>query len=416
MAKGIPAGQASFTLKLNDQLTSKLSKIGSSIKNTMGRIGRAAKAGGMMAVKAFAAIGTAAVAAVGSILALGKAFASYGDKFGKMATRTGIGAEALQELGYAAEISGTSIDSLAQALFRARRRIGNMALGGGGPAKRALETLGLDAKKLSRMAPEAQFKVLITALKGVANEAERNQLAFEIFGDNFRDIQPLIAASAESMDEMRERANRLGLVLSGDEIRQAEALTDAFYELGQVVKMTFVKLGAALGPTLIPLLKGLAEGIADITNKIVSLAGGLTVLGAQIKLTLVEMLLAVVENIANIFSKLPGGIGSMFNAIVSGLKTLRTQAQKDLTAAQRAAQNKPGEGEEEDGVVDSDLENMKIPGIHGRSSNILSGFAAGMASMLGDPSQRDPKAEEKEMVRLLGDIADAGPLAVQPGP
>ena len=35
MAKGIPAGQASFTLKLNDQLTSKLSKIGSSIKNTM---------------------------------------------------------------------------------------------------------------------------------------------------------------------------------------------------------------------------------------------------------------------------------------------------------------------------------------------------------------------------------------------
>lgn len=381
----------------------------------MGRIGGAAKAGGMMAVKAFAAIGTAAVAAVGSILALGRAFATYGDKFGKMATRTGIGAEALQELGYAAEISGTSIDSLAQALFRARRRIGNMALGGGGPAKRALETLGLDAKKLSRMAPEAQFKVLITALKGVANEAERNQLAFEIFGDNFRDIQPLIAASADSMDEMRERANRLGLVLSGDEIRQAEALTDAFYELGQVVKMTFVKLGAALGPTLIPLLKGLAEGIADITNKIVSLAGGLTVLGAQIKLTLVEMLLAVVENIANIFSKLPGGIGAMFNAMIAGLKTLRTQAQKDLAAAQRAAQDKPGE-EGEEGAVPAEPEPMKIPGIHGRSSNILSGFAAGMASMLGDPSQRDPKAEEKEMVRLLGDIAGAGPLAVQPGP
>lgn len=415
MAKGIPAGQASFTLKLNDQLTSKLSKIGSSIKNTMGRIGGAAKAGGMMAVKAFAAIGAAAVAAVGSVLALGRAFASYGDKFGKMATRTGIGAEALQELGYAAEISGTSIDSLAQALFRARRRIGNMALGGGGPAKRALETLGLDAKKLSRMAPEAQFKVLITALKGVANEAERNQLAFEIFGDNFRDIQPLIAASADSMDEMRERANRLGLVLSGDEIRQAEALTDAFYELGQVVKMTFVKLGAALGPTLIPLLKGLAEGIADITNKIVSLAGGLTVLGAQIKLTLVEMLLAVVENIANIFSKLPGGIGAMFSAMIAGLKTLRTQAQKDLAAAQRAAQDKPGE-EEEEGAAPAEPEPMKIPGIHGRSSNILSGFAAGMASMLGDPSQRDPKAEEKEMVRLLGDIAGAGPLAVQPGP
>lgn len=414
MAKGIPAGQASFTLKLNDQLTSKLSKIGSSIKNTMGRIGGAAKAGGMMAVKAFAAIGAAAVAAVGSILALGRAFASYGDKFGKMATRTGIGAEALQELGYAAEISGTSIDSLAQALFRARRRIGNMALGGGGPAKRALETLGLDAKKLSRMAPEAQFKVLISALRGVANEAERNQLAFEIFGDNFRDIQPLIDAGAESMDAMRERANRLGLVLGKEEIKNAEALTDAFYELGQVIKLTFVKVGAALGPTLVPILKGLAEGIADITKNIIALAGGLTVLGAQIKLTLIEMLLAVVENIADLFSQLPGGIGAMFGAIVAGLKVLRTEAQKDLAKAQRGQQDKEEDGEGE--PVDSDLETMKLPGLHGRSSNILSGFAAGMANMLGDPSQRDPKAEEKEMVKLLGDIADAGPLAVQPGP
>ena len=410
MAKGIPAGQASFTLKLNDQLTSKLSKIASSIKNTMGRIGGAAKAGGMMAVKAFAAIGVAAVAAVGSVLALGKAFASYGDKFGKMATRTGIGAEALQELSYAAEISGTNIDSLAQALFRARRRIGNMALGGGGPAKRALETLGLDAKKLSKMSPEKQFKKLVAALRAVGNEAERNQLAFEIFGDNFRDIQPLLDASAESMDAMRERAKRLGLVLSDTDIKQAEALTDAFYELGQVIKMTFVKLGAALGPTLVPILKGLAEGIADITKQILALGGGLTVLGAQIKLTIVEMMLAVVQNLANVFSGLPGGIGAMFTAMVAGLKLLRTEAQKDLAKAQRDNQGKGEEEEEEEDPTE------KMPSLHGRSSNILSGFAAGMAGLLGDPSQRDPKAEEKEMVKLLGNIAGAGPLAVQPGP
>ena len=411
MAKGIPAGQASFTLKLNDQLTSKLSKIGSSIKNTMGRIGSSAKAGGLMAVKAFSAIGAAAVDVIKSVLALGRAFASYGDKFGKMATRTGVGAEALQELSYAAQISGTNIDSLAQALFRARRRIGNMAIGGGGPAKRALETLGLDAKKLSKMSPEAQFKKLVSSLKAVGNEAERNQLAFEIFGDNFRDIQPLLEAGAEGMDAMGERANRLGLVLSGTEIKQAEALTDAFYELGQVVKMTFIKLGAALGPSILPVLKGLAEGIADITNKIVALAGGLTVLGAQIKLTIVEMILAVVENLADLFSKLPGGIGAMFGSIVSGLKLLRTEAQKDLGNAQRAAQGAGKEDQEDEPGIPPPLKEL---GIHGKSTNILSGFAAGMASLLGDPGA-DPKKEEKEMVGLLGQIADAGALVVQPG-
>jgi hypothetical protein len=413
MAKAIPAGQASFTLKLNDQITGRMKRIGQSIKNGMGRIGSAAKSGAMVAAKAITGIVTAAVAAGAAVLALGKTFAAYGDKFGKMATRTGIGAEALQELSYAAEITGTNIDSLSQALFRARRRIGNMAIGGGGPAARALEKLGLNAKELSKEQPEKQFFKLVAALKAVKNEAERNQLAFEIFGDNFRDIQPLIDSGADSIDAMRDRAQRLGLVLSGREIKQAEALTDAFYELGQVLKITVVKIVAALGPTLIPLLKGLAEGIADITKKIENIGGGLTILGAQIKLTLVEMLLAVFEQIADILNQLPGSLGVMFGAVVKGLRMIRTQAQKDLTAAQRAAQDRPGE-EEEPGAVK--LTNMQAErGFTGVSTNILSGFAAGMAGLLGDPSQADPKKEEKEMVGLLEEIADAGPLAVQPG-
>ena len=187
-----------------------------------------------------------------------------------------------------------------------------------------------------------------------------------------------------------------------------------FYELGQVLKITVVKIGAALGPTLIPLLKGLAEGIADITKKIENLGGGLTILGAQIKLTLVEMLLAVFEQIADILNQLPGSLGVMFGAVVKGLRMIRTQAQKDLTAAQRAAQDRPGD-EEAGGVKLTNLQQQQGLGITGVSTNMLSGFAAGMAGLLGDPSQADPKKEEKEMVGLLEEIADAGPLAVQPG-
>ena len=50
----------------------------------------------MVAAKAITGIVTAAVAAGAAVLALGKTFAAYGDKFGKMATRTGIGAGTLQ--------------------------------------------------------------------------------------------------------------------------------------------------------------------------------------------------------------------------------------------------------------------------------------------------------------------------------
>ena len=40
MAKAIPAGQASFTLKLNDQITGHMKRIGQSIKNAWAALDR----------------------------------------------------------------------------------------------------------------------------------------------------------------------------------------------------------------------------------------------------------------------------------------------------------------------------------------------------------------------------------------
>ena len=416
MAKGIPAGQASFTLKLNDQLTSKLSKVGASVKNGMSRIGSAARAGAMVAAKAMAAIGTAAIATGVSIVKLGQKFAAYGDKFGKMSTRTGVGAEALQELSYAAQISGSSIDSLAQALFRARRRIGNMALGGGGPAKRALETLGLDAKKLSKMSPESQFKKLVNSLKAVGNEAERNQLAFEIFGDNFRDIQPLIDGGAESMDKLAARANRLGLVLSSREIKQAEDLTDAFFEFGEVAKMVGIKIGAAFGPTLSVIFRGLAEAIADLMKSFEDLGGGVTVIGAQIKFAVADMYLSLFEQLEKVFSVLPASVGAIFKPILMALRAGKNAAFKDLMAAIRNTAN-ASDKSDKIAFSKSGSDQFKLELGRGTpnpisTTGILSGFAAAQAASMGF-NRPDPKKEEKEMVRLLGDIADSGPLLME---
>ena len=415
MGKGIPAGQASFTLKLNDQLTSKLSKIGSSVKASMGRIGASAKSMAIGFVKHFASIHKLASTVVSTITKLGGAFAAYGDKFGKMSIRTGVGTEALQELSYAAQISGSSIDSLAQALFRARRRIGNMALGGGGPAKRALETLGLDAKKLSKMSPESQFKKLVASLKKVGNEAERNQLAFEIFGDNFRDIQPLIDGGAESMDKLAARANRLGLVLSGREIKQAEDLTDAFFEFGEVAKMVGIKIGAAFGPTLSAIFRGLAEAIADLMKSLEDLGGGVTVIGAQIKFAVADMYLSLFEQLEKVFSVLPASVGAIFKPILSALKAGKNAAFKDLIGAIRTTAS--GGAGEKITFTKSGSDQFKLELGRGTpepvsTTGILSGFAAAQAASFGF-NRPDPKKEEKEMVRLLGDIADSGPLLME---
>jgi len=413
MAKGIPAGQASFTLKLNDQLTSKLGRISTRLKASMGKIATGAASMGKAFVKHFDSIYRLAQVAWTAITKLGGAFAAYGDKFGKMATRTRIGAEALQELSFAAQISGTNIDSLSQALFRARRRIGNMALGGGGPAARALETLGLNAKELAKMQPEKQFFKLISSLKAVGDEAQRNQLAFEIFGDNFRDIQPLIDAGADSIDNLRDRANRLGLVLSSREIKQAEELTDAFFEFGEVAKMAAIKIGAAFGPTLKMIFTGLAEAIADLTKMFEDMGGGITIMAQEIKFAITDLFFTLFKELEPLFKMLPGRLKHIFKPIMAALSAGRAKALKDLTdAIKDTATGK---------IVFADDSGSFKPGPGGgarpepvATTGILSGFAAQYAAQFG-LNRPDPKKEEKEMVRLLDKIADTPPLAVQPG-
>jgi len=330
-----------------------------------------------------------------------------------MATRTRIGAEALQELSFAAQISGTNIDSLSQALFRARRRIGNMALGGGGPAARALETLGLNAKELAKMQPEKQFFKLISSLKAVGDEAQRNQLAFEIFGDNFRDIQPLIDAGADSIDNLRDRANRLGLVLSSREIKQAEELTDAFFEFGEVAKMAAIKIGAAFGPSLKIIFTGLAEAIADLTKMFEDMGGGITIMAQEIKFAITDLFFTLFKELEPLFKMLPGRLKHIFKPIMAALSAGRAKALKDLTdAIKDTATGK---------IVFADDSGSFQPGPPTgarpepvATTGILSGFAAQYAAAFG-LNRADPKKEEKEMVRLLGEIADAPPLAVQPG-
>ena len=57
-------------------------------------------------------------AAVGGVLAVAaKGFASWGDSLSKMSGRTGVSAQALSELAYAAQQSGTDVATLEASLL-----------------------------------------------------------------------------------------------------------------------------------------------------------------------------------------------------------------------------------------------------------------------------------------------------------
>lgn len=218
---------------------------------------------------AVGAIGKKLTIASGAILApLGvasKLFATMGDDLDKLSNRTGFTVEALSELGFAAGLSGSSLESLGAALFRLRRRVANAATGTG-PAVRALKELKLEALDLKRLNPEQVFFKIVDAMNALGNESRAAQLGFELFGDNLRDLFPLLKAGTAGIEEMRKEARRLGLPVSKEAAESAAELTDKMSKLTLVLKDAAFEMGNAVAPTVGKMADQMTDATVEVAK------------------------------------------------------------------------------------------------------------------------------------------------------
>ena len=98
-----------------------------------------------------------------------------------MSKRTGFSVEALGELKFAAEQSGTSIETIEKASFKLSGVLLDAENGLVG-AKDALAQLGLKAEDLKALSPEEQFQTIANALSGVESASDKAALAQDLFG------------------------------------------------------------------------------------------------------------------------------------------------------------------------------------------------------------------------------------------
>jgi len=177
--------------------------------------------------KRLAVVGAAMAAPlVGSV----KAFTSMGDRLDKMSKRTGVSVEALSELTYAAEQSGTEIGSLEKGMARMQRTLLD-AERGLTTALDALDGLGLSAEKLKGLAPEDQFAAIAEGLSRVEDPSRKAALAMMIFGRSGTGLLPMMKTGAAGIDLLRKKARSLGLTISGEDASAAAKLTDSFNSL-----------------------------------------------------------------------------------------------------------------------------------------------------------------------------------------
>lgn len=105
-------------------------------------------------------------AVLGPMILASKQFANYGDVFDKMSQRTGMSAEALSELGHAAGLCGTDLDTLEKAIRKQQQLLGEAAGGSVGAADK-LKQLGLSFADLKNKSTEEQFMTLCEQLRKI---------------------------------------------------------------------------------------------------------------------------------------------------------------------------------------------------------------------------------------------------------
>lgn len=153
--------------------------------------------------------------------------AAAGDEIAKTADKLGVGVEELQELQFAAEQSGIEIGTFNTALQRFTRRAAEAARGTG-EARGAFEELGIQLTDVNgNLRPTEQLlEDVADAFANTENSSDRLRLAFKLFDTEGVALVNLLGDGSDAMNELREEAQRLGIIMSEETARRAEELTD----------------------------------------------------------------------------------------------------------------------------------------------------------------------------------------------
>jgi len=187
------------------------------------------------------------------ILGLGAAavthFTAAGSALDDMSQRTGIGVSSLSELSHAAQMSGTSLESLESALVKQTRFLGDLQSGSKGAAN-TLAQLGLSTDDLAGLSGDQAFLVLADAVSQVDDEVTRTNLAMDVFGKGATELLPMLNAGSAGIEKLRQEARDLGIVMSDEDAAAAAEFGDMIDRLWAQILALTSQVGSALIPTL----------------------------------------------------------------------------------------------------------------------------------------------------------------------
>lgn len=134
----------------------------------------------------------------------------------------GLSGESVQELGYAADVTGGSAEGMRVAFQRLSRGLEDARTKGTGPAITAFERLGISLSSLQGKGLDQSLEVIADRFAKMPDGATKAALAIQLFGRQGAALIPLLDKGKAGIEDLRMEARRLGVVIDEEGIKKAE--------------------------------------------------------------------------------------------------------------------------------------------------------------------------------------------------
>lgn len=276
---------------------------------------------------------TAGAAALGTgLFAMANKTAQTTDRIDKLSQRLGLSREGFQEWEFVLSQAGVSIDSMQMGMKTLSQRM-NESMEGSGKGAEAFRQLGISITQ--NMSQEEAFNKTITALQNMDDGIQKASLAQEIFGRNGQELLPLLNSQAGSVDELKQKAQELGLVISDDAVNAGVKFTDTLDQVKRSGGALVTKIGAAVMPGIQQLLDWVLSNMPIIQSKVQGVFSVINFLIIGFTKTI-----AFAKDNANLLIPVLAGLTATITALtVIGTVTKLIDIWKASTFAQTIAQN-----------------------------------------------------------------------------
>jgi len=258
---------------------------------------------------------------------------SFAREITRIAAETGIGVEALSMLDTMAALTGNSLQQLANVYIKLTDAAGKLWRGNAEVAS-AFGELRLTWQQVRGMDPETLFTEVLDRLAALKNPTDRATLGFKLFGEQFREVLPLLNQGTGGLRALQAQVDRFKLRTSAEDTRILKEMGDGLTLLWASFRQLGVEVAVSVMPVFRPLIEAISRGLlafrqwvrenGDLARTIATVAIVLTVYGGSMLAlgVTIKVVALQISFFHSLLLPLRASIGLVTAALVSSRNTV----------------------------------------------------------------------------------------------